>query len=267
VPALLEVQHAMRRRLLDDADPGAVALLADALAPADRFNIYRNTSRSTLTNALRLSYPAVQRLVGEDFFAAAADTFITKEPPRTAWLDVYGAGFPEFLRSFEPASALVYLADVARLERAVGRALHAVDGEPVALAQLASVAESDQPRVCFEPHPAVSLVSSDYPVDAIWRAVLARDDAALAAIDLTTGAVWLLIERNASGIEVARLDEPRWRLAAALLTGRPLAVALEAAADPEAPRWLAGHLAAGHFAGFSLSDAERVPHVVVELEQ
>ena len=35
-----------------------------------------------LTNTLRLNYPAVQRLVGEDFFAAAADIFITQEPPR-----------------------------------------------------------------------------------------------------------------------------------------------------------------------------------------
>jgi len=194
----------------------------------------------------------VQRLVGDDFFAAATDAFITNEPPHTAWLEVYGAGFPEFLRSFEPAAALVYLADVARLEWAVGRALRAADGEPLALAQLASVAESDQPRVCFERHPAVSLVSSDYPVDAIWRAVLARDDAALAAINLAAGAVWLLIERNAGGIEVARIDEPRWRFAEALFAGRPLSVALEAADNPETPHWLAGHLSAGHFGGFSL---------------
>jgi hypothetical protein len=267
VPTLLEVQHAMRRRLLDDADPGAVALLANVLAPAERLSIYRNTSRSTLTNALRLTYPAVQRLVGDDFFGAAADAFITNGPPHTAWLDVYGAGFPEFLRTFKPAAAVVYLADVARLERAVGRALHAVDGEPLALAQLASVAESDQSRVCFEPHTAVSLVSSDYPLDAIWRAVLARDDAALAAINLAAGAVWLLIERNASGVEVARLDEPRWRFAEALFAGRPLSIALEAADNPEAPRWLAGHLAAGHFEGFSLSEAMREPPVVKEFEQ
>mgnify|MGYP001182392842 CR=1 FL=1 len=266
MPTLLEVQDAMRRRLLDDADLGAVALLANALGPAERLSIYRNTSRSTLTNALRLTYPAVHRLVGDDFFAAAADAFITNGPPHTAWLDVYGASFPEFLRSFEPAAALVYLADVARLEWAIGRALHAFDRKPLALAQLASVAESHQSHVCFEPHPAVSLVSSDYPVDAIWRAVLARDDAALEAINLAAGAVWLLIERNASGIEVARLGEQRWRFAETLFAGRPLSIALEATDNPEAPRWLAGHLAAGHFGGFLLSEPRRTA-VVAELEQ
>jgi hypothetical protein len=256
VPTLLEVQHAMRRRLLDDADPVATALLAAALAPADRLSIYRNTSRSALTNALRLNYPAVQRLVGEDFFAAAADIFISQEPPRTAWLDFYGGGFPEFLESFDPAAVLVYLADVARLEWAVGCALHALDAAPLAPADLASVAEGDQSRVCFEPQPAVSLVSSKYPVDAVWRAVLAHDDAAMAAIDLSSGKVWLLVERNANGIEVMRLDEPRWRFAEALFSGRPLSVALESIASAQAPRWLAEHLAAGHFGGFSLSGAE-----------
>jgi hypothetical protein len=191
---LHDVQNAMRHHLFDDADPADLVILSDTLRPADRLSIYRNTSRSTLTTALRLAYPAVHRLVGEDFFAGAADAFITSEPPHTAWLDVYGSGFPEFLRNFKPAASLTYLPDVARLERAVVRAIHAADVEPLAPAQLAVVAACDHVRVCFSPHPSVSLVSSSYPADAIWRAVLARDDAALCAIDLDAGATWLLIE-------------------------------------------------------------------------
>jgi NADPH-dependent ferric siderophore reductase len=36
--------------------------------------------------------------------------------------------------------------------------------------------------VRFVPHPSVRLVFVRYPADAIWRAVLAGDDAALSAI-------------------------------------------------------------------------------------
>src|SRR6516225_3565060 len=117
----------MRRGLLGNGDATVAATLGNVLVPADRLSIYYNTSRTALTNALRLNFPAVQRLVGEDFFAAAADTFITHELPNTAWLDLYGEGFPDFLQSFEPAASLTYLPDVARLERAVCHALHAVD--------------------------------------------------------------------------------------------------------------------------------------------
>jgi hypothetical protein len=256
VPTLLEIQTAMRCGLLDNANTTVADTLGDALAPADRLSIYRNTSRTALTNALRLNFPAVQRLVGEDFFAAAADTFITREPPGTAWLDLYGDGFPEFLQNFAPAAALVYLPDVAQLERAVGRALHAVDAEPLEHSQLLDIEPSVQGRVCFAPHPSVSLVFSPYPVDVIWRAVLARDDAALAAIDLSAGAVRLLVERRAGEVEVTRMDERQWKFVEALFAGHSLSVALAVADDPDAAAWLAAHLAAGHFSEFTVSDAE-----------
>src|SRR6516162_2592409 len=171
VPTLLDIQTAMRRGLLDDGHARVAAILDDALAPADRLSIYRNTSRTALINALRLNFPAVQRLVGEDFFAAAADTFITREPPQTAWLDLYGESFPEFLQSFEPVASLTYLPDMARLERAVGHALHAIDAEPLEYSQLLGIEPSVQGRVRFTPHPSVSLVFSRYPVDVIWRSV------------------------------------------------------------------------------------------------
>jgi hypothetical protein len=118
VPTLLEIQTAMRCSLLGNGDTTVADALGDAFEPAEQLSIYRNTSRTALTSALRLNFPAVERLVGEDFFTAAADTFITREPPQTAWLDLFGEGFPEFLQGFEPAAALVYLPDVARLERA-----------------------------------------------------------------------------------------------------------------------------------------------------
>ena len=97
---------------------------------------------------------------------------------------------------------------------------------------------------------------SRYPVDGIWRAVLARDDAALAAIDLPAGAVRLLVERRAGEIEITRLGERRWKFTEALFTGHSLSAALAVADYLDAAAWLAAHLAAGHFSDFTLADAE-----------
>jgi hypothetical protein len=244
----------MRAELLDNASPAVTATLATALTPVDRVSIYRNTSRIALTNALRLNYPAVQRLVGEEFFTAAADVFITKDPPRMAWLDFYGAALPEFLERFTPAASLPYLPDVARLERAASRALHAADAKALAPAELADLPQSAPGSVSFVPHPSVGLLSSRYPVDAIWRTVLAGDGAALSAIDLDSGGVWLLTERTADGVEVTRLDERCWRFAEALFAGWPLPDALERADSDDAPAWLAVHIAAGRFVGFASAE-------------
>src|ERR1700683_4968067 len=130
MPALLELQRSLREQLFGDptrADAsGGEALLAGDDG-ALRLAIYRNTAFATLVNALRLSFPAVQRLVGADFFEAAAQQFIRASLPTSAYLNDYGADFPGFLSHFAPAAGLVYLGDVARLEWAVNRALHAGD--------------------------------------------------------------------------------------------------------------------------------------------
>jgi hypothetical protein len=257
VPTLLEVQRALRASLVDREDAAAAALLAERY-DAELLAIYHNTFVCAATKALQLSYPAVQRLVGEDFFAGAAGIFIARDPPRTAWLDDYGAEFPAFLTAFRPAADLAYLPDVARLEWAVRRALHAPDRVPLVLVELGRVAPADQGRVCLEPHRSVTLLRTQTPADVIWRAVLERDDAALAGLDFAGGPAHLLVERRPAGVEVARLDPFEWSFAAALCAGRPLAAALDAAAGIDATAQLAAHLAAGRFVGFTLAPSDEV---------
>jgi hypothetical protein len=253
---LLDLQRAMRTSLVDRDDRAVAALLAGGV-PADRLNIYRNTFVTGVTKALRLTYPAVHRLVGAEFFEGAAATFIAQRPPQAAWLDEYGAEFADFLRDFEPAMSLPYLADVARLEWAVSRALHAADEPPLDLRRLQTLSPEDQSGVAFVPHPSISLLRTEYPADAIWRGVLQADDAALAAVDLASSAVHVMIERRASGVEVSRLDETAWRFAAALCAGKPLEVALSETDDTRTYALLAEHLAAGRYIDVRLaSDAD-----------
>jgi hypothetical protein len=255
MPTLLDIQRAVGRSIIagDDA-PAARYILADELLPEARLGIYRNNFVGNVTTVLRLSYPAIHRLVGAEFFEGAARIFISAEPPRRADLDAYGEGLPGFLAGFPPVGALPYLAGVARLEWAVNRALHAPDMEPLDLSRVAAIAAAEHGHVAFRPHPSVALVAADHPVDEVWRAVLAEDDHAMAAIDLDAGPVRLLVERRATGVEVTRLEAPAWSFAAALFASRPLWMAIEAAPEVDAATLLAEHLAAGRFIGFELVD-------------
>jgi len=152
------------------------------------------------------------------------------------------------------ATSLAYLPDTARLEWAIDTVLHAPDAMPLDLARLTQLEEAKRGEVCFTPHPAVRLLQSDFPIDAIWRAVLSRDDGAMGAVDLNAGPVWLLIHRTPFGVEVDRLSAWQWRLAAALFAGRPLHAALEETPSSETYAWLATLLASGCFTAISLSD-------------
>lgn len=259
-PSLHELQEAVRRSIVEGEDSEAGAYIAGAgLAPQERLSVYRNTFTLTLVRALRLSHPAVDRLVGAEFFDAAARDFIAAQPPISSYLDEFGGAFAGFLDRFTPAASLPYLGDVARLEWAVSRALHAPDAAPLDMAALAAVDGGQQARIRFTPHPSVGLVHTGFPADAIWRAVLDDDEAALAAIELSSGTAWLLVQRGPSGVEVTRLDEARWRFVSALCAGCPLGPALDAHAGIDAPAALADLLARGCLAGFTLATPAHSP--------
>lgn len=260
MPTLLETQRAMQASLVAADDRATFALLSADVNP-DRINIYRNTFLMTIIKALRLTYPVVLRLVGEEFFEATAQLFATRYPPTIAYLDQYGGGFAEFLRTFEPATGLRYLPDVARLEWAINRALHAPDEEPLDLHELAAIPAEDHGRICFVAHPSVQLLRLDYPADSIWRAIVDEGgDAALASINLDAGPVQLLIERREAGATLSRLEQEQWRFAERLLSGASINEALGQADGIDVSETIAEHLASGRFISFALTAHEPISH-------
>lgn len=258
-PSLRDVQEGMCRNLLAGDDAVAPYVVEDGIAAADRLAIYRNTFVSVATRALRLNYPAIVRLVGDDFFGAAAQAHIAECPPASPWLDAYGEAFALFLASWPAARSLSYLFDVARLEWAVSRALHAQDAnalDAAALARLAALEPDAQASIRLVPHPSLQLIRTDFPADAIWGAVLARDDDALGAIDLGAGSRWLLVERTSAGVDVVPMLEAEWRFTSELCSGLPLQEALDRIAptdvtpDIDPAALIARHLAAGRVVAF-----------------
>jgi len=155
-PTLAELQHAIGRSLLHGtdgidriADDVMALVAADGLDPRRRLGIYGNTATGTLVKALQLAFPAVQALVGAEFFEGAARLFIETSPPQSAWLDAYGGTFPEFLAQMPQAASLAYLPDTARLEWAINTVLHAPDRQPLDLDRLAQQLQADPGSVRF----------------------------------------------------------------------------------------------------------------------
>jgi len=241
VPTLPELQRSFARVL---SDGGVPALdLADSMRA--RLEIYANTRRATLIQALALTFPAVRALVGAAFFEALAWAFAATTPPASAYLNDYGAELPRFLRRYEPAASIVYLADVAQLEWAVSRACHAPDAPRWNPQQLCALDPEDLASIVFIAHPSVATLRLAYPADHIWRAVLEQDEAGMRAIDLAAGPVHVLVERDPEEqVQVRRLQSPAWQFTRRLLAGQPLFQALSPAAQ-SAQVTLAEHLAAG----------------------
>src|SRR2546429_8235782 len=118
MPALLELQRAFAASMLQEEDDTVCgAVLDDGFAAAERLRIYRNTCRSTLIEALRMTYPAVERLVGRDFFDMAAARYAGTHPPQSGYLNEYGGGVSGFLGAVGAAGGVPPLPRRARLRR------------------------------------------------------------------------------------------------------------------------------------------------------
>jgi hypothetical protein len=169
MPAPSNLQADFARAVLDaEADVPTPLLRKAAGTPSRRFGVYRNNVYASLIDTLAARFPVTARLVGEAFFRAMARVHVETAPPRSPVLLRYGAGFADFVAGFPPASAVPYLADVARLEWAWHAAYHAADAVPLSLAALAE-ATGDAGCATFTLHPSLHIVRSPYPVVTIWQ--------------------------------------------------------------------------------------------------
>ena len=219
-----------------------------------RFGVYRNNITVALIEALESSFPAVRRLVGEEFFHEVARQYAATDPPASPVLLEYGAGFPQYLEGFEPAAALPYLPDVARIERAWLEAYHAPDATPLDLAVLARVPHERAEEIRFGLHPAARVTRSRYPALTIWRMNIA--DGESSPVDLDAGGEDVLVVRPAAEVVVRSMPGGGADLLEALASGEPLAAAAGSVLRTHPDLDLAGHLAglleSGAFAAYSI---------------
>jgi len=194
--------------------------------PLRRFAVYRNNVVTGLAKVLKNRFPVVEKIVGEEFFAAMSRVFVTERPPRSPLLATYGDDFPAFIAAFEPARELLYLADVARLEAERTRSYHAADAAPLNAGGFAALDASDIAGVRFDIHPAVGIVRSSHPIVTIWA--MNSGERELAPIEEWRGED-ALIARPYLDVEVRALPPGGAAFLLALAGGRPLGDAAEAA--------------------------------------
>ncbi|HHQ14165.1 MAG TPA: DUF2063 domain-containing protein, partial [Chromatiales bacterium] len=197
-----------------------------------RFNVYRNNVRMGLIEALADGFPVVLKLVGDAFFHNMAGVYAANEWPQSPVMLEYGAGFADFIDSFEPAATLPYLADIARLEWAWHSAWHAADAPVLDRAAIADVDRLAVERLVFELHPSVQWVCSSWPVVSIWEAN--APDAGPEQVRIESVAQAALLTRPHQKVQVRRLPDGAATFISALKNGLPLLDAARQAADAHA---------------------------------
>jgi hypothetical protein len=226
--SLAERQRTFAAALLDSALPTPVGLIGpDGRSSARRFAVYRNNVMVGLAQTLKDAFPAVHRIVGPEFFQAMARAYVVIEPPRSPMMFDCGAGFPDFIDHFEPATVLPYLSDVARIERAWTEAYHEAEALPIGPSAFAEIGPDQLPAVSLVLHPSVRIVRSRFPVLTIWQ--MNVDGGVPAPVDLAAGGEDALVVRPDANVEVRSIPQGCPDFIQALASGRSMLAALEQA--------------------------------------
>jgi hypothetical protein len=225
-PVLREIQRQfMQGVLYGDGVPG--------LLPPAAISIYANNARVNFTQTLALAYPAIRRLVGDDYFRQCAREFQRIQPSRSGDLQHVGKNFAGHLAALHGAGTFSYLADVARLEWAYQEALIETEFVPLDLSRLAQVEPQQYLDLRFCLQPSARLVESAFPILAIWAANVvdgATDDE---RIDLNAGADRLLLVRAFNHVRIHRLSSGELTFLRRLRVRERFGAAVACAADAD----------------------------------
>jgi hypothetical protein len=254
--------------VVNAAPPGALARFQDAFAQAlfapaaaivsaataqPAFAVYRNTLMKGCIDALQANYPAVVRLVGEEWFRAAATIYARESLPVEPVLLCYGDAFADFLARFGPAAELPYLPGVARLDRMWTESHVAADGEELGAGAVARLAPATLQATVLHPHPAARWAwFAEAPIYTIWsrnRADSVPDH------DFDWQPEGALLTRACGAVEWIPLDAAGCAFLDVCAAGSTLAAAAQAAlevqGDADLARLMSDLLSAGAFSRLS----------------
>ncbi len=251
--ALARFQDAFAQALLSPEAEPATEIAALATQPA--FAVYRNTVMKGCIDALQANYPAVVRLVGEEWFRVAATVYAREALPADPTLLRYGAGFADFLARFEPAAELPYLPGVARLDRYWTEAHAAPDANALDPARISRLAPSALARTTLRLHPAARWAwFADGPIYTIWSRNRADG---VPADGLDWQAEGALLVRPRDAVEWVAFDAAGCAFLDACAAGVTLAEAaratLEVKGNANLARLMSNLLEAGAFSGMSFN--------------
>ncbi len=228
-----------RRMAAVVAGGDADALAADAAEPGVtwRAAVYRNTFAAGCRDALAANHPAVEAIVGAEFFSALAQAYIAAHPPTGRTLVGYGQSFPAFLRAFPPVARVPYLPDAADLDRAWLAAHVAPDAPPLTGADAMRLAQaSDLAAQRLALHPSAQIVTTEWRLYPLWAAARDTTEPDDAALRLQRTGDTVLIWRPGHEVRHRRLATAEAAFLGDIAAGATLGAAAEcaAAADPGA---------------------------------
>ncbi|MBQ0729596.1 MAG: putative DNA-binding domain-containing protein [Oleispira antarctica] len=137
--------------------------------------VYQRNLKVNATNALKITFPTVLTLIGDEVFSYAVEQLLQQDPPSAGDWGLWGKNISSVLKNLNALQEFPYVADMATLDFLLHQSAREKDNalSMDSLSLLASC-ELDELRVVL--NPAFVLLTSGFPIVDIYRANEASSD-------------------------------------------------------------------------------------------
>jgi hypothetical protein len=162
----------------------------DRLSAEARVDIYANMYFYRILDVLKEDFPATLAVLGAARFHNLVTGYLIEYPPAHFSISHAGNHLADFLRDHPLRDEFPFLADLARLERALIDVFHAADAAPLDAEQMRAIAPEDWPSLKLALHPANQILELEWNGAAILKAVEQGEEPSPPVRNATSLLVW-----------------------------------------------------------------------------
>ncbi len=218
---LKQMQQNFASALLSDDRQITDCLMTSRFAPNQLIQLYRNNFYISLSEILVDTFPVIQELVGDEFFAQLGKAYIKAQPPTAGSVTHFGQQLPSYIKQIPQTETLPYLGDVAHLEWEYARL---GNQWPVAktfpFEKLGTLNTSQWPQVIFKLSANAALLDSNFAILDIFNGVQKAD---VDNIDINKPQQILLISSAKANVSAIELTADVYSFLSSSTEGKPLA--------------------------------------------
>ena len=157
------------------AEPPAAPRLAGGASRHGRLAVYQQAYCARLLAALRDNYGVLARAMGDEAFDALGRAYLAAQPSMRPSIRWFGHQLPDFMdQHLVGDGALVphpALADLARMDWALGVAFDAADAPALAASAITELPVAAWPGLRMQLHPSVQALALQWAVAPAWHAL------------------------------------------------------------------------------------------------
>jgi len=206
----------------------------DRLSAEERVDIYANMYFYRILDVLKEDFPATPAILGEDRFHNLVTGYLIEYPPEHFSIAYAGKHFADFIESHPMREEFPFLADLARMERALIDVFHAPDWTPLDAEAMRAIAPTDWPALKLMRHPATLTLQLQWNVATILSAIERGEEPSRPA----SGAMSMLVWRSRNRVYYREIEPAERAQLEATATGCTFAEICEmiaSAAEEENP--------------------------------